>query len=156
MKNFSDLTAIESRLRVCVRLTPIVDNGAPDVIVCCRGQHRGQTWQSPGMFASSSFEFDCGLEELLTIEIGLRGKRYSQDRETAVIIDSITIDDFEMIPAWTHLARYQNDRGYQGATNYLGFNGTWTLSMSQPFYQWKHQATGQGWLLHPVTATVRD
>lgn len=28
-------------------------------------------------------------------------------------------------------------------------SGCWQLTTNVPFYQWKHQVTGQGWLLQP-------
>jgi hypothetical protein len=28
-------------------------------------------------------------------------------------------------------------------------NNTWYFELDQPFYQWRHNITGQGWLLQP-------
>jgi hypothetical protein len=87
----------------------------------------------------------------IDISIGMRDKIYSAEKETAILIDSIKIDGFEIVPSWTQLAEYINERNFTGPTSYLGFNGTWRLSIQEPFYQWKHRITGQGWLLHPTT-----
>jgi hypothetical protein len=49
----------------------------------------------------------------------------------------------------SHLATYKNDQNVTQPTNYLGFNGTWNLKINEPFYRWRHNITGQGWLLEP-------
>ena len=59
------------------------------------------------------------------------------------------IDDFDVVPMWTQLAKYSNDSNVTAPTNYLGFNGTWSLEITEPFYRWQHKITGQGWLLKP-------
>ena len=65
------------------------------------------------------------------------------------MIDSLAIDGFDIVPGYVHLASYENEVNYTEPTTYLGFNGTWTWAIDQPFYIWKHHATGQGWLLQP-------
>ena len=81
----------------------------------------------------------------------MSGKQYDQYRETAVIIDQLAIDGFDIIPTWTQLATYHNDHDSRGPTAYLGFNGTWRLQIDRPFYQWRHAVTGLGWLLAPTS-----
>lgn len=44
---------------------------------------------------------------------------------------TVTIDGIEVLPKYRHLA---NDR---------------VLAINEPFYQWLHRITGQGWLLKP-------
>ena len=34
-------------------------------------------------------------------------------------------------------------------SEYIGYNGCWTLNIDQPFYHWYHTATGQGMLIRP-------
>lgn len=80
----------------------------------------------------------------------MTNKNYSADSETAVLIDSITIDNFELIPNYIHLSEYQSERGLQGPSFYLGINGNWVFDIKKPFYQWRHDVTGQGWLLTPT------
>lgn len=92
----------------------------------------------------------CPLREPIKVVVTLYGKHYAQDSTSAIIIQSLKFDDFEIVPGWTQLASYSNDRDNTAPTNYLGFNGHWTLDLDQPFYIWHHRITGQGWLLEPV------
>lgn len=93
-----------------------------------------------------------GLTEPIKIEVEMKDKKYDQNLETALIIDELTIDGMEIIPNYVHLATYHNERGLELFTNYLGFNGSWVLDINEPFYQWRHRVTGQGWLLEPSRA----
>jgi len=46
-------------------------------------------------------------------------------------LTELTIDGFDAIPfAWHQ-------------------DNVWHFEIDQPFYQWRHQITGQGWLLRP-------
>jgi len=45
--------------------------------------------------------------------------------------DSVTIDNIEVLPKYWHLSTHG------------------TLTISEPFYNWYHRASGQGWLLTP-------
>jgi hypothetical protein len=82
-----------------------------------------------------------------TVIIELMNKNYNSDNETAVIIRRLCIDNISIIPEYTQYAEYNNDHGFTDPTNYLGFNGKWTLTIDRPFYQWLHQARSQGWLI---------
>ena len=97
----------------------------------------------------ASLVVDCPLREPIKIVVTLYGKSYQEDSQSALIIHSLNLDGFEIVPGWTQLADYQNDRGANAPTNYLGFNGHWTLTIPEPFYIWRHRITGQGWLLNP-------
>ena len=79
----------------------------------------------------------------------MNNKEYSAERETAVIIKNIQVDNIILIPKFEYLAEYINDHNNNDPTSYLGFNGTWILDINQPFYHWLHKHTGQGWLLTP-------
>jgi hypothetical protein len=85
----------------------------------------------------------------ISISIGLMNKNYHNDPDSGVIIDSLEIDQFELIPSWTQLFSYINDHANNSPTNHLGYNGTWSLNIIEPFYRWQHKITGQGWLLEP-------
>ena len=151
MNQFSDLLGIKLSIRVAITLEPVVENGAPCVKLFCNDKvlvddqlMQQQTWID-----------EIGLMDLIDIQIQLSGKEYSAERETAVIIKSIMIDEFGVIPQWTHLATYQNEEHNNDATSYLGFNGLWQFRINEPFYRWHHRTTGQGWLLEP-TEGFRD
>lgn len=45
--------------------------------------------------------------------------------------DSVTVDGIDILPRYRHLANNQ------------------VLEISEPFYQWLHRVSGQGWLLVP-------
>jgi hypothetical protein len=82
-----------------------------------------------------------------SVVIELYNKHYTTEYETAVIIKRLSIDNIDIMGQYDYLAEYDNDHGFKNPTNYLGFNGKWTLTIDRPFYQWLHQVTGQGWLL---------
>ena len=85
----------------------------------------------------------------IKLEILMSDKEYDAEKETAIIIKTLKIDGIEIIPQYNHLIDYQNDHNINTKTNYLGYNGKWTLDIDRPFYQWYHQISGQGWLLTP-------
>lgn len=146
MKNFSDLLDTNVSLTVLIKIIPVSANGSPRAWIKINDQ---MLFDSVLMFPlESSVELD--LLDPIRIEIGLKDKIYNEKLETAVIIDSIQIDNFEIIPNLTNLIDYQNDHNYKGPTSYLGFNGTWVLDIPEPFYRWQHRVTGQGWLLEPT------
>jgi hypothetical protein len=146
MKTFSDLLAIDHKIDFFVCLEPVSDNGNPEFWVSINGKNILQG------YLTNSIEKHHAVDLLdpIRVEIGMKGKRYSALQETAIIIKSIQIDGFEIVPNWTHLAVYKNDHDDESPTSYLGYNGTWILDIPISFYRWKHQITGQGWLLEPA------
>ena len=148
MKTFSDLLGTDSKIGLSVTLEPVSHNGCPEFWISVNDQIIAQ-----GTLIQNITEHcEINLLDSIRLEIGMKQKRYSTEKETAVIIQSINIDGFEIVPDWTHLAVYQNDHDYGSPTSYLGFNGTWRLDIPEPFYRWKHHITSQGWLLKPTKA----
>lgn len=145
MKNFSDLLDIDASITVILRLRPIIANGVPD----CRVQINDMVLHDHDLPGDIELSTVLPLHENISIVVSMRNKKYSAENETAVIIQDLLIDDFNVVPGWTHLAAYINDHGNNEPTSYLGFNGSWRLDINQPFYIWRHQVTGQGWLLKP-------
>lgn len=139
MKTYSDLQAIDQRLHCHVELEPV---GTPEVSVIIAGVYGGGK-----LFKSAVFDVNMDLLTPFTIEIELKNKIYTTEHETAVIIKCLQIDGIDLVPRFDYLAEYDNDHANADPTSYLGFNGKWTLTFDRPFYQWLHQATGQGWLL---------
>ena len=139
MKTYSDLQAIDQRLHCHVELEPV---GNPEVAVIINGVYGGGK-----LFQSVVFDINTDLLKPFTIEIELRNKTYSMEHETAVIVKQLQIDGIDLVPRFDYLAVYDNDHNNTDPTSYLGFNGKWTLTIDRPFYQWLHQAQGQGWLL---------
>ncbi len=148
MKTFSDLLDIDPRIDLCVILEPVSYNGCPEFWISVNDQIIAQ-----GTLTHSIIKHcEINLLDPIRLEIGMQQKKYSAEKETAIIMKSITIDGFEIVPNHTHHAVYQNDHNNTQPTSYLGFNGSWTLDISEPFYRWRHRITGQGWLLEPIKA----
>ncbi len=147
MNNFSDLPDTDPTVAVVVKLSAISDNGYPGAML----RVNQDVIEYLQLKESVEHVFDVPLNDTIEIEIALIDKQYSQEKETAIVIDSVTLDGFEIVPGWTHLATYDSERGPQGPTAYLGINGNWKLVIDRPFYQWRHHVTGQGWLLEPIS-----
>lgn len=139
MKNYSNLQAIETKLPVLLDLDII---GTPEICVIVGNHFAGGKLFQPVQIAC-----DIDLLQCFTVEIKLQNKIYDCNHETAVIIKTLQIDGIDLVPRFDYLAEYVNDHGNNNPTSYLGFNGKWRLTFDRPFYQWLHQATGQGWLL---------
>jgi hypothetical protein len=116
--------------------------GHPEVSVIVGNNYAGGV-----LFQPAIIDVKLDLLECFFVEIELKNKIYTQDHETAVKIDLLQIDGVDLVPRFDYLATYINDHNNNNPTSYLGFNGKWTLTFGRPFYQWLHQATGQGWLL---------
>jgi hypothetical protein len=140
MNTFSDLQAIELELEVSLKIKPI---GLPKINV----------WINQDLMTSIQLDHPITiyhklpLLEPFEIKIQLWEKDYTAAQETAAVIESLRIDNFELVPSWTQLAVYQNDHNYHAPTNYLGFVGTWTFAVDRAFYQWLHGTVNQGLLL---------
>lgn len=147
MKNCLDQLDIEQhQLTVQLKLTGITDNGVPDVQVLINN-----------VLAYSDALVDsitvCQTVPLLTpidIQITLSNKTYSDTMETAVVIDSLTVDNLDMVPTCVDCICYSNDQNQNTQAFYLGFNGVWQFKIDEPFYRWWHRQSGQGWLLEPA------
>ena len=148
MTNFSELLDTNPQIKIKICLSAITDNGCP----CCKLTVNGSTRYDGMLTGPVALEFLVGLMDPIGIEIMMSGKNYSAEKETAIVLDAIAIDSFEIVPEWTHLAKYENERGIDSPTSYLGFNGVWRVDINEPFYRWRHRVTSQGWLLEPVKA----
>jgi hypothetical protein len=147
MNNFSDLLDTKQQLNLTIKLGVITDNGCPGVSL----RVNNDVIEYLQLSSAVGHSFDLSIVDPIEIEISMTDKEYSEHQETAVLIESINIDGFEIVPQWTHLAEYHSERGLQGPTSYLGINGSWKLTIDRPFYQWRHHITGQGWLLEPIS-----
>lgn len=145
MKSFSDLLDIDRRIAVRIKLNCITDNGIPRAGVFVNDKCLLNTWLNEPI----TIDYSARLLDPINIKITMNNKEYNADRETAVIIQSIRVDNIELIPKFDHLVEYINDHHDSSPTHYLGFNGTWIFDINQPFYRWLHEHTGQGWLLTP-------
>lgn len=142
MKTFLDLQATELALELTLRVRPI---GNPQLKISINDSVVYH-YNSEHSF---SIQQQLPLLNPFSIKIELLEKDYLAMHETAAVIEQLKIDDFEIVPTWTHLAQYTNDHEYVDPTNYLGFVGVWQLAVDCAFYQWRHKVTNQGWLLSP-------
>jgi len=143
MKNFYDQQ--DTNLNIRVMLSPIKDKDFPDILLKINTVvlHEGTLTES------TVFKHQWPLMDIFKISLELKNKNYKSSSKTAISIDSLKIDEFDIVPNWTQLAIYHNDSNVTAPTNYLGFNGTWSLEITESFYRWQHKITGQGWLLKP-------
>lgn len=139
MKNYSDLQDIDPCLKFRLELEPV---GYPEISVIVGDQCAGGK-----IFKPISLDLSLNRYQPFWVQIELKNKQYNIDNETAIKITKMAIDNIDLIPRFDYMASYVNDHSNNNPTSYLGFNGKWTLTFDRPFYQWLHQATGQGWLL---------
>lgn len=145
MKNFLEALDINSTLEVKLSLKIIDDNGYPDFSLHLNKKtidHNNQT--------QINFIDHVGHNEKIFIKIKMFGKKYSNlKKESAIIVENISIDDINVIPAFNHCIVYNNEKNKPTTTNYIGYNGDWHIHIDKPFYQWYHSVTGQGMLIKP-------
>ena len=139
MNTFSDLQDTKFDLELSLQIRPV---GRPRLKVSINDDVYEWNVEHPFLI-----QRQLPLLDSFLIKIELLEKDYTAAQETAAVIESLRIDNFELVPSWTQLGVYQNDHDYQSPTNYLGFVGAWTLTVDCAFYQWLHSATGQGVLL---------
>ena len=145
MKNFYELLDIKKNINIFLSISPIIDVNPPRLKI----DINKECLYDDILEKKINFNYKIDLLEKIDIKIKLYNKNYRASQKTALILDSLKINVFEIIPKWTQLASYHNDHNVSQPTNYLGFNGTWNLKIDEPFYRWKHKITGQGWLLEP-------
>jgi hypothetical protein len=146
MNNFSELLATEVILLVTIVLEPVFDTQVPHTVVTVAGK---ALFSGP---LTQPVTLSCCVDLLTPFEIliELSNKDYHKDHTSAVVISQLNIDSHDLVPQWSHLAHYSNDKNYNLPTTHLGFNGTWKMDINEPFYHWWHRVTGQGWLLKPI------
>jgi hypothetical protein len=140
MKTYSDLQDIDTRLNLVIELEPV---GTPAARVIVNDKE----YDYPRLSNSIIINDYLLLMDNINIDIILSDKHYTTEYETAVIIRRLSIDNIELTPKYDYLAEYHNDHNFNNPTNYLGFNGKWTLTFDRPFYHWLHHHSGQGWLI---------
>jgi hypothetical protein len=77
----------------------------------------------------------------LKLHVVVNGNQYESGLHTSLSFnadDLVLVDDIEVLPRYRHLA---NDS---------------TLQISEPFYQWYHKVSKQGWLLTPQISSSND
>lgn len=127
MKNFYEATVIKPSLNLNVEiyLRP-VDH------CLCRVFLNDQCLFNDIMRTPMEFKQQLPLNSPVTINIEVERKH-----PQAIEVENINIDNFNVIPLYQEKASPK--------TNYIDFNGTWTLSIPN-FYPWYHEVSGQGFI----------
>jgi hypothetical protein len=127
MKNFSEATAIKSKLYFPVELmlSPI-EQCVCVALINNTVVHDGLL-TGPKSILVNNITVDGPIDIKIIIT-----RQHPESVEVG-----IRIDGRDIIPIYQHLAKPQ--------TNYLNFNGEWQLSIPN-FYTWYHTVTGQGWI----------
>jgi hypothetical protein len=138
MQTFLELQAIEPMLEVQMRL---------DLL----GDPRGQVCIAHQWFPlQTQYQVMVSAAQAFDLVVLHHDKTYQEPYERAIVIIELTIGIWRMTDAHNHLVTYQNDRGPNLHTRYLGFNGEWRLNIDRAFWLWHHHHTGQGMLICPV------
>jgi hypothetical protein len=145
MHNYLKTLDTKQVLKAKVKFQPIFDNGLPHLEVECNGVRKYNNDLGHTLAIYINFE----MLETFELTVTMSGKKYSSEKETAIVIEEFVIEGFDIIP-YLNQATYVNDQNYNGSTsNYIAFNGIWNFKIDEPFYHWIHKISGQGWLLTP-------
>ena len=144
MKNFLEALDINQTLKVQLSLRIIDDNGYPDFNLFLNNE-------SIDHYNSKNIDITKHIKhnDPISLKITMFGKKYSALKESAIVVENLSIDDINVIPSFVHHTTYHNDHNRPITTNYLGYNGTWNFNVNKPFYQWYHSVTAQGMLIRP-------
>jgi len=133
------LDTIETEIKIKISLHPVKYVNVPEVDVLVNDIFVFSDLIKEKKIIQTSVQ----LEENIDLKIVSKNNN-------ALVIKSIKIDDFEIIPDHINYSNYVGADGTDyGSSEYLGVSGKWNLSIKEPFYNWKHKTTGMGWLLHP-------
>lgn len=145
MKNFLEALDIDKKIDIKLRLSPISANGDPNiqVKVCDEILFEGFLCENKTLVCTKN------VDDLLSFRIKLMDKKYHNEKDTACVIQEISVDGHEVVPRYQQLSLYDNDHNKKITTTHLGYNGTWSLNIDKPFYIWLHSISGQGLLVCP-------
>jgi hypothetical protein len=147
MNNYLDQLDIKHHpLTIQLTLSGVVDNGVPGTVV----RINNKVQYSGAVDDTITVCSTVPLLAPISVAITLDNKIYSDRSETAIVIESLTIDGVDMVPRYTDCISYCNDQQKPIQAFYLGYNGVWSFNINEPFYRWWHRASGQGWLLEPA------
>jgi hypothetical protein len=99
-------------------------------------------------------DFNVDLEDgVHTINVGLKNKVDTDTivvggtivNDKAVIVTGISIEGYEL-DDFMHRATYFPIGRDSLKSNYLGWNGEWTLEITTPIFTWIHETQQLGWV----------
>lgn len=145
MKNFSEALDTSTDLEVVVVLKVIKENGEPFFKV---ETINGIVYQGK-LTGDRIMRFYIPGNNKFYVAFSLGDKIYSEKKETAVILESMTIAGRNVLPKFIDDMVYTNDQKKQLCTNYMGYNGTLKFDKTENFHAWYHGKSGQGMLISP-------
>ena len=116
IKNFYNLSAIDTANKLKVEIL-LQSHDSAEYLFSTNNQAVDAQRSILYFDLFDSFHFNCSVSK------------------GAVEVAKITINGYEVMPIYLHLA--------QPNTNWITEN--WTLDIPGPFYPWYHKITGQGW-----------
>jgi hypothetical protein len=145
MKSFYDLLDTNNRLHYTIAVKPLFKTKPPVASITINDEtiHDGgiqNTLKHKGSFAP---------QDSLSLVIKLYGKAYNLDHVSAVVLDSFTVDGYEIKEQITYRSVYEHDSlaEHNTVTDHIGWNGTWKFDAGMPFYHFKHKIENRGWLI---------
>ena len=123
MKNFSDITAIETDHALDIRLSYRVHGRCVFNVSINDYQIKSSESIRLNLFDNILLKV-----ELLDFDEGTSG----------IEIEHFSINELEILPKYQHLSNNKKC--------YVDNLGLWYFETSSPFYPWYHQITGRGWI----------
>lgn len=125
IKNFSDLTAIETVNVLNIELRYKV-HGHCLATICINDQYYVE---------GGSCQIPVNLFDPISLRVNLIDFK---EGSGALEIEYFGINGLEVLPKYLHLA--------SKPTTYIDFYNPWAFEIPANFYVWYHQITGQGWI----------
>lgn len=133
------LDTLDNKININISLCPVNDENTPEICILVNNDKIFDN----KLFTPINIQKQVDLLDFIKLKIISRNNN-------AVVIESIEIDGFEIIPDYICYSRYIGADGNDyGPSEYLGVSGKWNFNIEEPFYNWKHKTTGMGWLLYP-------
>lgn len=127
MKNFYEATVTKPILECKIKLTLTPVGALP-----CMVTAGNKVLYEDTISSIQTLEWTVQLTDPINVQIQV----YRQHPDAVII--ALTVDDYEILPMYQHLAN--------PPTDYIDFNHAWTLKIPN-FYPWYHETTGQGWII---------
>lgn len=145
MNNYLDQLDTSKTININICMHPVEVNCLPD----CTVRVNNNLLLNKTVDQFTCINYDVKILDTIIIEVELLNKKSTVDKQ-AVIIDSITVDNIELIPRFNHLIEYYDLENNPVFSPYIGFSGVWKLNINEPFYRWFHRHSNYGWLLYPA------
>lgn len=142
-------------LSIDVLLVPVINSRYPTAKLRFNGSEQSIELSEPTWYKFSA----VGVKnQVVSLEVEHYGKSDADTdpntgKDLAIIVDQIKVNDISSQRfVWEGIYRpkYPNHLKDQPAelkySNYLGWNGTWSLAVIMPAFTWIHQIENLGWI----------